>query len=93
MKALLLKAPREVEAADLPEPEPPAGWSLVRTELAGICGTDKAFYRGTYPLFKKPLVPGHEVVGVVEEGPLNYVADSASRFIGSTLYIELNSVF
>ena len=70
MKALLLRGPREVEVADLPEPEPPAGWSLVRTELAGICGTDKAFYRGTYPLFKRPLVPGHEVVGVVEEGPL-----------------------
>ncbi|MGC9118060.1 MAG: MDR/zinc-dependent alcohol dehydrogenase-like family protein [Thermoproteus sp.] len=70
MRALLLKAPRELEVVDLPTPEPPAGWSLVRTELAGICGTDKAFYRGTYPLFKRPLVPGHEVVGTVVEGPL-----------------------
>jgi hypothetical protein len=24
-----------------------------------------AFYTGSYPLFKSPLIPGHEVAGVV----------------------------
>ena len=69
MKAALLKAPRHVAVEDLPDPEPPEGWVLVRSRAVGICGTDKAFYRGTYPLFKQPLVPGHEVSGVVVEGP------------------------
>ena len=58
-----------MEVSDIPAPQPPPGWALVRSELAGICGTDKAFYRGTYRLLKSPLVPGHEVVGRVVEGP------------------------
>jgi alcohol dehydrogenase len=65
LKALLLKGPRELSIEDVPEPRPEPGWVLVRTSAVGICGTDKAFYTGSYPLFKKPLVPGHEVAGVV----------------------------
>lgn len=69
MKAVLLYGSRRVEVSDVPVPRPPRGWALVRSELSGICGTDKAFYTGSYRLFKSPLVPGHEVVGVVVEGP------------------------
>jgi len=69
MDALRLYGPRDLRLEDVPIPEPPRGWALVRTEAAGICGTDKAFYLGTYPLFKSPLVPGHEVVVRVVEGP------------------------
>ncbi|MCE4611218.1 MAG: alcohol dehydrogenase catalytic domain-containing protein [Desulfurococcales archaeon] len=76
MKAALLKAPRHLRVEDLQDPEPPEGWALVRSRAVGICGTDKAFYRGTYPLFKKPLVPGHEVSGEVVEGPRDLVGVS-----------------
>ena len=69
MKAALLYGARMLEVSEIPRPRLPRGWALVRSELAGICGTDKAFYTGSYRLFKTPLVPGHEVVGVVEEGP------------------------
>jgi len=69
LKAVLLHGDRRVEVGDIPVPRPPKGWALVRSELSGICGTDKAFYTGSYRLFKSPLVPGHEVVGVVVEGP------------------------
>ncbi len=41
---------------------------MVKSLYVGICGTDKAFYLGSYDLLKKPLVPGHEVVGLVVEG-------------------------
>ena len=82
MKAALLKAPRQIEVEDLPDPEPPEGWVLVRSRAVGICGTDKAFYRGTYPLFKQPLIPGHEVSGVVVEG--------SKDLIGLNVVSEIN---
>ncbi len=69
MKAVALYGGRKVEVIDIPTPTPPNGWALVKSELAGICGTDKAFYTGSYKLFKTPLVPGHEVVGRIISGP------------------------
>lgn len=69
MLAARLYGPRRLVVEDVGHTEPPHGWAVVRSVAVGICGTDKAFYSGTYPLFKKPLVPGHEVSGVVEEGP------------------------
>jgi len=67
--AAVLHGPRDLRVANVPEPELPDGWVLVKTAAVGICGTDKAFFLGTYPLFKKPLVPGHEAAGEVVEGP------------------------
>jgi len=67
--AAVLHGPGDLRVEEVPEPRVPEGWALVRSRAAGICGTDKAFYRGTYPLFKKPLIPGHEVSGEVVEGP------------------------
>lgn len=67
--AAVLHGPRDLRVEEVAEPRPPEGWALVRTVAVGVCGTDKAFYLGTYPLFKRPLVPGHEAAGVVVEGP------------------------
>ena len=50
---------------DMPEPEPAAGWVRLRVTCAGICGTDLELMRG-YRRFIG--IPGHEFVGVVEEG-------------------------
>ncbi len=65
----MLYGPRDLRLKDVSIPRPLSGWCLIKTKAVGICGTDKAFYLGTYPLFKKPLIPGHEVVGEVVEGP------------------------
>ncbi|RLE54619.1 MAG: zinc-binding dehydrogenase [Thermoprotei archaeon] len=73
MLAARLYGARDLRLEDVPTPEVPEGWVLVRTLAVGICGTDKAFYLGTYPLFKVPLVPGHEVCGVVVGGPRDLV--------------------
>lgn len=75
MKAVLLYGGRRLEVSDIPKPELLRGWVLVRSELAGICGTDKAFYTGAYKLLKTPLVPGHEVVGIVEDGPEDLIGE------------------
>lgn len=68
LKAFRLHGPLEGRVEVVEDPTPPPGWALVKVLAVGICGTDKAFYTGTYPLFKKPLVPGHEVSGVVVSG-------------------------
>ena len=51
---------------DLPRPEPGPEEAVVRVLCAGICGTDLELLRGYRPFTG---VPGHEFVGVVEEGP------------------------
>ncbi len=69
MLAARLYGPRDIRVEDVPEPRGGDGWVVVETLAAGICGTDKAFYTGSYPLFRRPITPGHEAVGVVLEGP------------------------
>ena len=60
--------------ADIDPPTPPgAGWHTVHTRLAGICGSDLALLRGHTsryfePLASFPFVPGHEVVGDLDDG-------------------------
>ena len=53
-----------VEAADIPAPGPDE--ALVRTLVAGVCGSDLHAARGRHPFVPLPYRPGHEVVGVVE---------------------------
>jgi len=76
LRAAVLYGPGDVRVVEVPRPSPPRGWVLVRSVAVGICGTDKAFYRGSYPLLKRPLIPGHEVSGVVVEGPPGLVGES-----------------
>jgi threonine dehydrogenase-like Zn-dependent dehydrogenase len=59
----------DLDAPDLPGP----GWHRVQPRLAGICGSDLATLDGHSSRYFEdivsfPFVPGHEVVGVVEQG-------------------------
>jgi threonine dehydrogenase-like Zn-dependent dehydrogenase len=59
----------DVEEPALPGP----GWLRVLPSLAGICGSDTAAITGHASLYLDPLtsypfVPGHEVVGQLEDG-------------------------
>lgn len=82
MKAAILHGPRNLTVGDVRLSKPSSDWAVVEVGVAGICGTDKAFYTGSYPLFKKPLIPGHEVSGVVVEGP--------EELLGSRVVSEIN---
>ena len=53
-----------IEAADIPAPRP--NEALVRTLMAGVCGSDLHAAHGRHPFVPLPYRPGHEVVGVVE---------------------------
>jgi threonine dehydrogenase-like Zn-dependent dehydrogenase len=59
---------------DVPEPDLPArDWVRVSPTLGGICGSDLAAIGGHASLYLDPLtsypfVPGHEVVGTLDDG-------------------------
>ncbi len=67
MRALIYRGPGDLAVEDVPDPEPPRGWVRLRVRRVGICGTDKSFYRGTYLPRKIPIVPGHEIAGIVDQ--------------------------
>jgi threonine dehydrogenase-like Zn-dependent dehydrogenase len=57
-------APLELHELPLPEELEP-GAVLVRTEMAGICGTDVHLWKGQLPI-ALPVIMGHETVGRIE---------------------------
>jgi L-iditol 2-dehydrogenase len=66
MRQVVVSAGRiDVVRADVPQPGP--GQVLVRSVLAGVCGSDTHAAAGLHPWISLPYVPGHEVVGVVAE--------------------------
>jgi len=67
MKAMVLeKAGTNLSLRDLPMPQPGAGQALVRVQACAVCRTDLHVVDGELKEPKLPLVPGHEIVGVVE---------------------------
>ncbi len=72
MKACLLRdtAPIEtnpLEYTDVETPRPKKDEVLVRVNCCGVCRTDLHVVEGELPKRKMPVIPGHQVVGVVEE--------------------------
>jgi propanol-preferring alcohol dehydrogenase len=47
-------------------PRPAAGEILIRVRACGVCRTDLHVVDGELPQARIPIVPGHEVVGIVE---------------------------
>src|ERR687884_1319491 len=66
---MVLHAPRELlRAEEVPEPVPAPGQVLLRVAVCGVCRTDLHVVDGELPDPKLPLVPGHQIVGVAEDG-------------------------
>ena len=63
---MVLQEPRALIGRDLPLPDIGDDDGLLRIEACGLCGTDHEQYTGLLPA-GFAFVPGHEVVGVVEE--------------------------
>lgn len=81
MKACILpkRAPVETNPliyTDVPAPsDVKEGEVLIRVHACGVCRTDLHVIEGELPELKSPIIPGHQVVGVIEKnGP------AASRF-------------
>jgi propanol-preferring alcohol dehydrogenase len=58
---------RPLAKRELADPRAQAGEVLIRVHACGVCRTDLHITDGELPLHKRPIVPGHQVVGVVEE--------------------------
>ena len=68
MKAMVLCTQREpLRATDLPTPKPGPGEVLLQVRACAVCRTDLHVVDGELAHPKLPLVPGHEIVGVVRE--------------------------
>lgn len=64
---MVLRRQREpLELQELPTPSPSASQVLIRVEACALCRTDLHVVDGELPRPKLPLVPGHQVVGVVQ---------------------------
>ncbi|GIE93358.1 zinc-dependent alcohol dehydrogenase [Paractinoplanes rishiriensis] len=62
----VLVTPSGVEVTEAPVPVAGPREVLVRTALAGICGSDVHALQGRHPFITLPYPPGHEVSGTVE---------------------------
>ncbi len=75
MRAIVVKNPAPIESSplamvDREKPRPGSGEILVRVTVCGVCRTDLHVAEGDLPPKRPSIVPGHEVVGIVEElGP------------------------
>jgi propanol-preferring alcohol dehydrogenase len=84
MRACVLRSTASIQTnpldfADVPAPEPGKGEALVRVHVCGVCRTDLHVIEGELPPRKMPVIPGHQVVGVIER-----CGESAKRFRAGT---------
>ena len=67
MRAMVLHAPGQALRLEArPDPEPAAGEVRLRVEACAVCRTDLHVVDGELPLPRLPIVPGHEIVGIVD---------------------------
>ncbi len=72
MRAAFLQEPAPIETAplvvgDRPIPAPRPGEVRIRVHACGVCHTDLHIAEGDLPVHRAPLIPGHQIVGIIEE--------------------------
>ncbi|MCC7347959.1 MAG: zinc-dependent alcohol dehydrogenase family protein [Variibacter sp.] len=68
MLAMRLARPGEpLVLAELPDPTPLPGQVRVRVAACGVCRTDLHVVDGDLPDPKLPIIPGHEIVGRIDQ--------------------------
>lgn len=71
MKAMRLLKAAAIETSplqlmDMPVPEPGEGEVLLRILACGVCRTDLHLIEGEIPSARYPIIPGHQIVGMIE---------------------------
>src|SRR5450759_205909 len=71
MRAMRMHQPRTpLRLEHMPAPEPGPGQVRIRVQACAVCRTDLHVVDGELPDAKLPIIPGHEIVGLVEaRGP------------------------
>jgi NADPH:quinone reductase-like Zn-dependent oxidoreductase len=92
MKAMVLSAlGKQLALVERPDPQAGPGEIVVRVEACGVCRTDLHIVDGELPNIHLPIVPGHEIVGIVERvgpGVSTSRVGNASVFRGSATPAE-----
>jgi propanol-preferring alcohol dehydrogenase len=73
MRAAILNSPGSIlksplEIGQCPTPELPSGHVLIRVRACGVCRTDLHIVEGELPQRRRPLIPGHQIVGEIAGG-------------------------
>lgn len=66
MKAIQIIQPGQVRLAEIEKPALTPGHVLLKIGYVGFCGSDLNTFRGLNPLVKLPVIPGHEIGGMIE---------------------------
>ncbi len=89
MKALILNKisslnedERPLEIKDLPIPEPKDDEILIKVNACAVCHTEIDEIEGRTPPPEFPVVPGHQVVGIVEKAGKNVEKNVYGRRVG-----------
>jgi propanol-preferring alcohol dehydrogenase len=68
MRAMVLeRAKQPLQLREVPMPRPASEQLLVRVSVCAVCRTDLHIIDGELPDPKLPLIPGHQIVGRIEE--------------------------
>ena len=68
MKAALIpKAGADFQIVEREIPKPGVGQVLIKVQACGVCHSDVLTKEGAWPGIQYPRVPGHEVVGIIDE--------------------------
>jgi len=85
MKAVVYDAARSYQVTDVPTPPTGAGEVRIRVSQVGLCGTDLHIHNGDFNAVF-PLIPGHELVGTVDE-----LGEGSTRFsLGEQVTVNPN---
>jgi propanol-preferring alcohol dehydrogenase len=78
----LTKENQPLTPAEIPKPKPGEGEILIKIKACGVCHTEIDEIEGRTPPPEFPVVPGHQVVGVVEESKTKNGAIKAGDRVG-----------
>ncbi|MEI9963632.1 MAG: zinc-dependent alcohol dehydrogenase family protein [Caulobacteraceae bacterium] len=83
MRAMVLTALRTpLQMQELPDPEPSPGEVRLKVLACGVCRTDLHVVDGELPDPRLPIIPGHEIVGVVDRVGEGVTALKAGERVG-----------
>ena len=83
MKAMVLPAVgQKLRLEHRPLPQPGPGEIRLRVEACGVCRTDLHIVDGELGDTRLPIVPGHEIVGIVDAAGSGVTGHEAGRRVG-----------
>lgn len=83
MKAIQVKSPgADFELVQIEIPKPKENEVLVKVQACGVCHGDAVAKEGHFPGIKYPIIPGHEVVGIIEKTGANVSGWKVGQRVG-----------